>query len=368
MSDAKYKKLLAQLKADILSGKYASGQRFPSVRALAQKSGIARSTIAHAMDELCRLGFVSRRQGCGTIVTSRGASRKIGLIVPGVAYSEFYLPFLSAINRMATEDGYVLLLGEVYSNDPRMRVNQVRQLANRFLAEGVAGVVYQPFELLSESRSVNRSVLSVFEARRIPVVLIASDIVPSPERSAYDVVGINDFEAGRRLALHLRDVGVRRLAFFLNEYSNYSVQNRLVGLRSVFVEKPTVRTVLSDSPDEKSLRRLLSGRNSPDAIVCRSDAVAARVMAILRKIGKEVPRDVLVAGFNDIGYAATLDITSVKVPSEDIARFAFRSLMARMADPSLMPHEQFLPAPLTVRGSTTRIRRRTSPARKGGVS
>ena len=108
----------------------------------------------------------------------------------------------------------------------------------------------------------------------------------------------------------------------------------------------------SDSPDEKSLRRLLSGRNSPDAIVCRSDAVAARVMATLRKIGKEVPKDVLVAGFNDIGYAATLDITSVKVPSADIARFAFRSLMARMADPSLMPHEQVLPAPLTVRGST----------------
>lgn len=354
---AKYTDLVAQLKIDILSGKYNSGKPFPSVRAIARRHACSSATAQRTLDELFHMGLISRKQGRGTFVTKEGASRKIGLIVPGIAYSEFYLPFLSEINRQATENGYALLLGEVYSNDPKARVNQVRLLANRFVNEGVAGVIYQPFELLSGAGLINQRVLSEFDSRRIPVVLVAADIVPSPERSAYDVVGINNLEAGRRLALHLKEQGVRRVAFLLNEYSNFSVQNRLIGLRSVFAETGAVKEVHSDPLDVKAVRRLVSGRGAPDAVVCRSDALAARLLTTLRVLGKNVPEDLLVAGFNDIGYAASLDLTSIKVPSADIARFAFQALRARMNDPKLIPNECMLPAPLTVRGSTTRLKK-----------
>ena len=40
---------------------------------------------------------------------------------------------------------------------------------------------------------------------RIPVVLLDCDIFPFPDRSEYDVVGVNDVEAGAKIARHLVD-------------------------------------------------------------------------------------------------------------------------------------------------------------------
>ena len=347
--------ILKTLREDILSGRYSAGCAFPSEIALSRRFGVSRTTMAFVMHELEALGLVSRHRGAGTFVTKQGASRKIGLVVPGVAYSEFYPPFLSEMNRLANENGYTLLLGEVYSKDPRARVKQVQSLAKRFIAEGATGIVYQPFEFLSNSDRINRNILATFSACKIPVVLVAADIVPSPDRSEYDVVGINDFEAGRRLAFHLRDVGVRRVAFLLNAYSNYSVQNRLIGVRSVFGSSRELSELYFDPTDESSVRRLFRGKAHPEAIICRSDATASRLLVSLRKIGKRVPGDILLAGFNDINYASMLELTSVRVPSAEIANLAFGQLLDRMTHPDSVPRSQMLPAPLTIRRSTRRV-------------
>ena len=352
MGATKYGTVFDTLKNEILSGKYSSNSPFPSVRALIGRFRMSDRTVRHALDELSALGLVSRKQGRGTFVTGRCVSRKIGLIVPGVAYSEFYPPFLSEMNRLANENDYTLLLGEVYSKDPRARVRQVQALVRKFAAEGVAGIVYQPIEFLSDSDRINRELLAHLSWCKIPVVLVAADIVGSPGRSDYDIVGINDFEAGRRLALHLREAGAENVAFLSNAYSNYSVQNRVVGIRSVFGGARGLRELAVDPSDEKAVRDLFRGRSRPDAIVCRSDAVASRLVVTLRKLGKEVPGDVLLAGFNDVNYASMLELTSIRVPSDDIANLAFHQLLARMANPMLLPRTLTLPAPLTVRKST----------------
>ncbi|MDD7451381.1 MAG: substrate-binding domain-containing protein [Treponema sp.] len=356
-TETKYEWLLRKLKVNILDGKYFVGSAFPSERALIARYGLSRNTVQHALRELVRLGFIESRRGAGSFVTKQGAARKIGLVVPGVAYSEFYPPFLSEMNRLASENGYTLLLGEVYSQSAKARVRQVRALAQRFADEEVSGIVYQPFEFLKDSDLVNRELLSFFDASGIAVVLVAADIVPSPDRSAYDVVGINDFEAGRRLALHLRQAGARRVAFLLNENSNHSVQNRLIGVESVFSGNDEFTTVTAAATNVAAMRRLFSGTAVPDAIICRSDAVAARLVVTLRKLKKSVPGDVLLAGFNDISFASALDLTSVRVPATDIANLAFHTLLTRIGNPKILPHEQVLPAPLVVRGSTRRTKR-----------
>ena len=92
MNGAKNKMLLETLRKEILGGKYASGQSYPSVRALERRFGIPRSTIGHALDELFHQGLISRKQGRGTFVTSMATSRKIGLVVPGVACTDFFQP------------------------------------------------------------------------------------------------------------------------------------------------------------------------------------------------------------------------------------------------------------------------------------
>ena len=105
------------------------------------------------------------------------------------------------------------------------------------------------------------------------------------------------------------------------------------------------------------MRHLFRGRSRPDAIICRSDAAASRLVVTLRKLGKRIPDDVMLAGFNDVSYASMLELTSIRVPSDDIANLAFHQLLARMANPSALTRALILPAPLTVRRSTLRRKR-----------
>ena len=79
-------------------------------------------------------------------------------------------------------------------------------------------------------------------------------------------------------------------------------------------------------------------------------------MKTLKKLGRRIPEDVMVVGFDDVESAAQMDppLTTIRQPSEAIAAAAFRALVGRIAVPSLPPCEIYLPAPLVVRASTRR--------------
>ena len=362
VNELKYKTLFESLKRDILSGKYNAENPIPSIKALMMRFGLSKNTVLHTLDELKHEGFISRRQGRASTVTKLGASRKIGIIIPGICYSEIFPPICRELSQLAQKEGYSLLFGDLSSSDPKVRATQAKTLARKFSDEGVSGIIFQPIEFLKKSDAINQEILSPFDASAIPVVLLDCDIVPSPNRSKYDIVGINNFEAGRRMAKHLREAGVRNAAFLMKPNSDYSIQSRFEGARSVFQGKGLRFTAIDIDPkDEKAVRRFLKRKPAPEAVVCRNDALAAHLLVSLRKIGKRIPDDVMVAGFNDVTYASIVEptLTTIHLPCAEIARKAFGLLLARVANPESAVVEVSLNAPLVVRNSTKNIRGET---------
>ena len=359
MESARYKTIVEALRKDILGGRWLSPESaFPSERSLAKRFGVSRPTITLALHELRGEGLILRQHGKGTFLTktARKLGRAIGLVVPGISYGEVYPVICREVSRLAQKDGLALLFGDVSSSDPKVRARRAIELANKFAEENVSGVIFQPIELVEDSDTANRQFLSVFEKAGVPVVLIDNDIVPSPERSSYDVVSINSFDAGRRIALHLRDVGAKTVHFLMNPNWGHCLQNRLLGVRSVFGD--SVRVVDIDPKNPRDVRKFARMRPRPEVAICRNDDFAIHLVVALRKLGVEVPDDLLVTGFNDLSYATLLEpqLTTIRVPCEAIAQMAFAALMERLADPSLPPRECYLPAPLVVRGSTDRFR------------
>jgi len=357
MDNAKYKTIVEILRKEIMGGKWTSRDNpFPSERALVRRFGVSRPTISLALQELRGEGLILRQHGKGTFLTktARKLGRAIGLVVPGISYGEVYPVICREVSRLAQKDGLALLFGDVSSSDPKVRARRAIELANKFAEENVSGVIFQPIELVDDADSANRRFLSAFDKAGVPVVLIDNDIVPSPERSSYDVVSINSFDAGRRIALHLCDAGAKTVHFLMNPNWGHCLQNRLLGVRSVFEDR--VRVVNIDPKDPKDVRKFIRMRPRPQAAICRNDDYAVHLVVALRKLGVEVPDDLLVTGFNDLSYATLLEpqLTTIRVPCEAIAQMAFATLMERLADPSLPPRECYLPAPLVVRGSTTR--------------
>ena len=357
---ASYRKVYETLRREILDGRYSDARSFPSSPALARRFGITRFTVRQALDILTKEGLIRSERGRGTFVTKMGSDRQIGLIVPGVAYSEFFQPIVTALSGVCTENGYGLSIGSVFSTDGAERARQAMALAHDLAEKRVSGVILQPIESIPNAPRVNKKILSVFAAADIPVVLLDSDIVPPPDRSAYDVVGVDNCDAGRRMAVHLIAAGAKRIRFVSMPLPCYSIRLRFAGVQSVLAAHGVLLKEMEelDASDAAAVRRFLR-MERPDGIVCCCDTFAAFFKRTLEKLGKSVPKDMLLAGFDDVQHARIMTpaLTTARQPCAEIAQAAFRTLIERMRDPALPAREILLTAPLVIRASTRRNRR-----------
>ena len=356
MNDSKYKSLIETLKSNILSGTYDAGKPFPSVRALIKRFGLSNTTVLHALDELVHQGLISRKQGRGTFVTNQGTSRKIGLIVPGVACTDFFQPIVSEINQLARKEDYTLLFAEVFSMDREERIHQVRELAADFIKKRVAGVIYEP---LAEpgGKEANEHILRVFNRARIPVVLIDCDIVPFPQRSEYDVVGVNDVEAGAKIAEHLLSVGAKKIHFLISKLCPTTFLNRLYGAEAELIRAGRFRkgSVLYAEPEDvAALKRHIRKHGKPDAFICSNDPNAVVFKKTLEAAGLSIPKNVMLTGFADMPIAALMSppLTTIRQDRNQMGSRAFHRLLERIAHPGAPVEEIRLSAPLVVRAST----------------
>lgn len=359
MSAQKYLSISRELRDDIVSGKYDSAHPFPSETALTRRFGASRHTVLRALRELQSQGLVKRRQGAGTFLTRKAReTHRLALIIHGSDYCEIFAPIAREVSHLCQARGYALLLGDIELPDPRKRAARVIELVREYVKQGVDGVVFQPIELLDDASSLNAEVCALFDAAEVPIVLLDSDITPAPGRSQYDLVGINHFEAGRRLAEHLRAVGARRVAYLMQANRAPCVQNRWQGLKFGCEGLPLAAEPLLAEPDDVSAVRAFLRRHRPDAIACYNDRQAAVLVQTLGAIGKKVPDDVLVAGFDDVNYARLVvpQLTTLHQPCQEIAQAAVDLLLARIADPEIPPRAVFLSAPLMARDSTRKTR------------
>ncbi len=372
--EAKYTRVYETLKRDILSGKYSSRNPFPSVAMIIRRFAISNLTAVKVLEKLKNDGLVKSYQGRGTFVTNNATSRKIGLIVPGVAVTDFFKPIMSEINRLAHEADYELHFGEVWSGVREERTAQAMELAERFVAENFAGVIYEPLTGPAGD-AVNPVILEMFERNKIPVVLLDCDIVPFPERSRWDVVGVNDIEAGARIAKHLISAGARNIHFLVGKIGPNTYRNRIDGaelaLKSAGVKMPNSGNVLHAEPDDlKALKRYLKRQKTPpDAFICSNDAIAAMFKKTLEAAGLNVPQDVMLTGFADLPVASlmTPTLTTVHQNRELLARTAFKRLMDRIREPNLPPCDIFIPSNIVVRESSSRTKTttKTKGAKRG---
>ena len=355
-------KMADELCADIRAGKYSASRLFPSLTRIMNRFGVTRVTAMRIVDELKRRGVIVAVPRSRIVV--KNVNRTIGLIVPGIAYSEFFPPIVSEISRLAQKEGYTLLFGDVSSRSADQRARAAKRLAKDFVLQNVAGVLYQPVELVDDVERVNRDILSVFSRANIPVVMLDNDFTVAPRRSGYDVIGIDNVSAGMAVAEHLLSAGVRKIHFQSRPRCSASVIDRRNGvflaLSAAGAPVRHFRDLKAEQDDVAAIKAHLR-RARPEAFVCGNDAAAVKMKISLETLGYRIPDDIRLVGFDDVKYAkiVTPQLTTVHQPCEKIAEVAFRRLLARIVDPSLQPCFMALPYELVVRASSRTVAERS---------
>ncbi len=348
-----YREIARVLRDEIRRGAYSGSGAFPSLTRIMSRFGVTRMSAVRSVAELKRLGLVGARKGSGTYVLDK--NRTIGLVIPGTADSEFFVAVTEGLVEGCAGCGMDLVAGDVFPVDHRLRSIQAQRLAEHMVAENVAGVIMQPVGFAEDADRVNATIADILDRAGIPLVLVDYDIVPPPARSRYDLVATDHFAAGRKIAAHLVSMGVRRVCCLLRRLCADSVHARFAGVDATLRHSAGRHAdIIVAEPDDVDAISAGIGKYRPEAIVCSNDMAAAALAKTLRKLRVRVPRDMLLAGFDDVKLAGAMKpgLTSVRQYCDELSSLALRTLLERMRAPSIPPRKILLDSTLVVRRST----------------
>jgi LacI family transcriptional regulator len=309
-------------------------------------------------------GLIERRAGSGTYVrasapaTAASSTRQLGLLIPGLGNTEIFELICGELASLARVHEHSLLWGG--STHPRhdtdASLEHAEELCRHFIECKVSGVFFAPYELVPEKESANRRLAETLRQAGIPVVLLDRDLQSFPNRSDFDLVGIDNMAGGYLLAEHLTKLGCRHLYFVARPHSAPTVDARIAGVREALMRRRMEADPhwlrIGDPADAKFVRSLTAGKQA-DAFICANDHTATLLMRSLDNAGMKVPRDMRVVGFDDVKYATllTVPLTTIHQPCREIAVIAFKMMLERIADPTLPATSVALTPRLVVRES-----------------
>lgn len=340
----------------IASGQYEAGQRLPTESDLVKRFGASRPTVNRALRELQLSGVIDRRAGSGSYVRADAAAHGyvFGLLIPELGRTEIFEPLCRGMAEAQHGSYHALLWGSSLSDASNIE-EQASQACRQLVAKKVSGVFFAPLESTSEKDTINRRIADVFDRAKIPIVLLDRDLVPYPERSAYDLVGIDNRRAGYVLTAHLLKCGCRRIAFLARPRSAPTVDARISGYREAICDagtgiEPYICRV--DPEDRDEVRRILE-QIRPEAFVCANDFTAAHLLKTLNGLGVSVPDHVRLVGIDDVKYASLVSVplTTVHQPCTDLGAVAVNAMLERLRAPTLPARDILLTFQLVVRES-----------------
>lgn len=356
-STPKYRQVLEELKDAITSGKYGPGDRLPSENDLVQRFGTSRVTVNRALRELQLGGVIDRRAGSGSYVRADlPTSYTFGLVIPELGRTEIFEPICRGMAQAKSAGHHALLWGKSLA-DSDEETEDVDSLCRQLIMKKVSGVFFAPLELTPEKDAKNRSIVEIFDKEGIPIVLLDRDLVAYPERSRYDLVGIDNRRAGYAITAHLLSAGATRVIFIGRPGSAPTVDARIAGFREAVMDTGTKFSsdfvVRIDPWDEKQIKRTMEQLH-PDGIVCANDFTAAHVMKALTALGFVVPDQVRMGGIDDVKYASLLPIplTTIHQPCDEMGEVAIQTMVHRLQHPKLPAQDITLNFSLVVRRSS----------------
>ncbi len=354
----KHEQIYEHVHAAILRGEYGPGDRVPTDMQLMRKFKTSRPTVARAMRDLEAAGLLQRRRGAPSVV--KGApklqTRPLGLLVPSLDKMGIFGPLGAEITRLAHVDGFHLVWFDTAGPSEADAAESMRQFCRHCVVQKFAGVFFAPAELMPGMEAVNCQAAETLDEAGIALVLLDRDLTAFPERSRFDVVGVDNFRVGFMQTDHLLERGCRHIEHVARPLSAPTVDARTEGYRCALrrhglsCRESWVRR--GDPADKEFLKELTS--RLPEAFVCANDWTAARLLQGLQGLGIRVPQDVRLVGVDDDTYAHLLStpLTTVRQPSREIGAAAVRAMIERIEDRSLPPRDILLGCTLVIRESS----------------
>jgi len=184
----------------------------------------------------------------------------------------------------------------------------------------------------------------------------------APSEDPTDLSLTPDNEAGGRAAIeHLVSVGRSRIAHVTGDPSYAAARDRVAGslaaIRAAGLEPvgDVMFSNWSEAWGRDATAALLARHPDVDGIVCGSDQIARGALDTLRDLGRRVPEDVAIVGFDNweiLAANARPELTSIDANLQELGRTAALRVFDAIAGRDVGEGTTRLPVKLVIRGST----------------
>lgn len=329
----------------------ASSRAAATIADVARLAGVGKGTVSRVLNggavsaatralveqAIADLDFVPSYVGQSL---ARGRVSAIAVVVPFVTHPSSVVRVQGVIEGLRPCGLPVTILDV---ETPEHARAHLRSLVGRMRPEGAIVVSLPPDDEL----------VAALRAGGPPTVWVDGAIEGFPS------VYVDDAGGGRLAASHLIELGHRHIAFIGDNDEGFgftSSSNRHRGYLAALAEHGFEPAAEAFGPHGREMAaelavQMLTGDTPPTAIVAASDTQAAGVLAAAARLGRRVPADLSVVGFDDVEIASMLGLTTIRQPIADSGRRAAHMLLSAMTGAGGDPHDE-LPVELIIRQST----------------
>lgn len=289
-------------------------------RVVNDKGEISQATRQRVLQIIEQLGYRPSAIARGLATQRTGT---LGLVVPDIAN-----PFFSDLARGAEDKAYAAGYNIFLCNtkeDPQREMSTLESLAEK----RVDGLLVCGSRLGDDSL---RAALS-----HHPIVVLINRQLPDCDLAG--TVCVDEVAGGRLATEHLLQSGHRAVGFLAGPPASHSGRLRAVGYRAALdaaglsYHKHWERCCPSNVSGGREIARgLLTEQAELTALFCYNDLVAVGALQACTDLGRDVPGDVAIVGFDDIFLAAlvTPPLTTCRTPRYDLGIQAMEVLLDRI--------------------------------------
>ena len=314
--------------------------------ALSGAPGVSDERRRHILEVAEEMGFRPSR-------TARdlrsGTTSSIGLLLADIA-NPFYTEVAAGVVAAAEDKGYEVSVAHVGVDGSRQA-----DVAFAQVDRNCSGLIFTGLV------AADKPLLNTLRQEGIPVVQVYRKV----EGEQSDWVGIDDYRAGFEMASHVVATGRRRIALVGGPEASSASRGRMHGYQDALrkaglaaVNESDVWGELSRASGAMRARTVFAEHPDTDAVVCGNDVIAIGVLDVCSEIGKRVPEDIALSGFDDMSFssAGPLQLSTVTVPRDALGRLAVQRLLRRIEGDDSAPRDDLLPYTIQIRNTTVPAR------------
>jgi LacI family repressor for deo operon, udp, cdd, tsx, nupC, and nupG len=312
-------------------------------RVLSRPDVVAEGTRRKVLQTIERLGFTPNSAAANLRKLRTG---KLLVTVPDIS-NPFFSQILQGIEDAAQRQGYAVLLGDTQHNPKREE-----RYASMLKRKEADGLIFLGHRLPKEA-------VALVKAAAPKAAPIVNGCEFSPNMGVPSV-HIDNARAATEAMEHLYQLGHRRIGVITGPLVSPLSRDRLRGVRAQARTRGAEKDLVIEQGDfsvasgAAMAEQLLLRRQAPTAVFCFNDGMAIGVIQSAKRLGRRVPDDLSVVGFDDIQFARYTDppLTTVAQPMREIGEGTVRLLLEILGGNEIAPVSITLPHTLMVRSST----------------